>query len=665
MRTTSFVLSVALTLLLAVCAHSLNTHSTTVLQATRSSRRPLVARAVGRRVLHSRFEVNRDPFSVDPGSIPIDTAHVILRYLNALNWSIPLTVYAQTEDCVECDLEWTILWDEKRAPGVTTASMMVQTEHPHHLWVNDVEMTFHFGDRGEYSLSIDSSTDTVTVETIVQPRDLIAPIFYAALYMIGLAILIKAGWVLWEWYKSNERETYLPLLFRRSDESVSPTTTSKPRYVSLDAFRGFCLAVMIFVNYGGGMYWFFRHATWNSVTFADLVFPWFIFMMGVSCAIVLKSTRAKRTESVWLVMLRAVRRVCMLFAFGLFLSSNNSLGGCDFKTLRIPGVLQRFAVSYFVVFCISYLVPENFSDDSSVAPGPLEEVGPRVTDESDGSLTGDPKRASCERPTARVSTWARAIVFRHLKEITMFSWQWLLILMIHGTWYAATYAFRFEDCPAGYVGPGGNSHHADHPKCTGGMAGYLDRTLLGEAHIYHLATPNFVFQVSVPFDPEGILGSLNSIVLCFLGLTAGRTLVHRSSDLEKMITWICYGVALCLLGGGLCGFTREDGVIPLNKNLWSSSFVYVMGGTGYLMLAAFYFVVDIRRWWRGTPFVYLGMNSIVIYMLSELLLGYFPFATNGNSAMTHEWMLFSNLLGVVSCMIIAYWLHHRKLFFAV
>ena len=70
---------------------------------------------------------------------------------------------------------------------------------------------------------------------------------------------------------------------------------------------------------------------------------------------------------------------------------------------------------------------------------------------------------------------------------------------------------------------------------------------------------------------------------------------------------------------------ENGGLVPLNKNLWSASFVFAMGGTGFLALALLYFIVDVNQWWNGTPFIFVGMNSIIIYVGHETLGDRFPF----------------------------------------
>jgi heparan-alpha-glucosaminide N-acetyltransferase len=101
----------------------------------------------------------------------------------------------------------------------------------------------------------------------------------------------------------------------------------------------------------GGGYWFFDHSAWNGLTWADLVFPWFIFMMGTAIPIAFKSQLDKGATKKEL-FLKTVRRSIILFGLGLFLNN-----GSHVPTWRIPGVLQRFGIAYFVVACVFIFVP--------------------------------------------------------------------------------------------------------------------------------------------------------------------------------------------------------------------------------------------------------------------------------------------------------------------
>ena len=125
--------------------------------------------------------------------------------------------------------------------------------------------------------------------------------------------------------------------------------TSRPltpaRLVSLDAFRGIAMAGMILVNNPGtwrSVYWPLRHASWNGWTPADLIFPFFLFTVGVAVALSIAPS-AERGESRWSLVVKTLRRGLTIFGLGVFL---NGFPRFDLSVLRIPGVLQRIALCY-------------------------------------------------------------------------------------------------------------------------------------------------------------------------------------------------------------------------------------------------------------------------------------------------------------------------------
>lgn len=114
----------------------------------------------------------------------------------------------------------------------------------------------------------------------------------------------------------------------------------------------------------------------------------------------------------------------------------------------------------------------------------------------------------------------------------------------------------------------------------------------------------------------------------------------------------------------MCGFKRDDGPIPLNKQLWSLSFVLVTAGLAFLILAFLFVMVDILRKWGGRPFFYPGMNAIVLYVGHELLRKTFPFAWTP-TVDTHSAYLFMNLWGTALWVAIAIYLYKHDTFFTV
>ena len=129
---------------------------------------------------------------------------------------------------------------------------------------------------------------------------------------------------------------------------------------------------MVFVNYGGGEYWFMEHVAWNGLTLADLVMPWFLFMSGVSIRIALLSKIKRgvsKTEISYEILVRSVK----LIGLGLFI-----IGGNEFwETFRIPGVLQRIGFSYFVVALIHLLVVEHPDKEPQTTWGQFKETSLR------------------------------------------------------------------------------------------------------------------------------------------------------------------------------------------------------------------------------------------------------------------------------------------------
>lgn len=132
------------------------------------------------------------------------------------------------------------------------------------------------------------------------------------------------------------------------------------------------------------------------------------------------------------------------------------------------------------------------------------------------------------------------------------------------------------------------------------------------------ATCAGAYQCDV-FDPEGALGWISAAWMTWLGLQAGRVFLiargrspaERDALRVPMITrWILWGAMLGLLGGGLAGFSENGGVIPLNKNLWSPSFVLSLAGVSFGALSVFFVTIDMLRSWSGAPFRYPGMNSV-------------------------------------------------------
>ena len=209
---------------------------------------------------------------------------------------------------------------------------------------------YTFGERGHYDIHYNSITGVASVSETKAPIDSLIPIYVLLGTIIGAILISYLGPYI---YRTTQGETivYTSLGVEESQEQIDQTKTSpllvndhnpetgniglsssppviKPkskseRLCSLDTFRGISLAIMIFANYGAGGYWFLDHSAWNGLTLADMVFPWFMFMMGVSMALsyasIFKKAERENTninDTVSLLMYKAARRTLILFALG-------------------------------------------------------------------------------------------------------------------------------------------------------------------------------------------------------------------------------------------------------------------------------------------------------------------------------------------------------------
>ena len=433
------------------------------------------------------------------------------------------------------------------------------------------------------------------------------------------------------------------------------------RLASLDTFRGLALTLMIFVNYGGGGYWFFEHSDWNGITVADLLFPWFIFMMGVSMHLSFRSM-VKRNLSAWETWKKILMRTAKLFALGLFLNN-----GYNTAYWRIPGVLQYFAVAYLVTAstvlgCRGWvsrghatLKKEMNDEESGAAPRALFDGGVGADSPSWTADDGDkPSSSGCCGGIFHWLPAADRAMLCYWPEWVVQFWVVAIYLTIH------LVGQGHGDCPYGYTGPGGRGDHGDHSECTGGIHRYIDEQVFGLDHIYGYPTCMRLYDCQA-YDPEGALGVLTACTVTYLGLMTGRALLHYEGHWERVLRWVTAGCTLLLLAGALCEFKQDGGFIPINKNLWSTSFGFFTAGAGMVGLSLCYLFCDIWGVWTGAPLNFMGMNSILFYCAHDVFGDYFPFSISVEST-SHEKLLISNIVGVGCWLIIAYYFHHTKFY---
>ncbi|XP_071495897.1 heparan-alpha-glucosaminide N-acetyltransferase-like [Diadema antillarum] len=370
------------------------------------------------------------------------------------------------------------------------------------------------------------------------------------------------------------------------DEAHLTTPINKPnkmsqRQKSVDTFRGLAIAQLVMGVAGNGKYAFLTHSVWYGMTVADTFFPWFVFIMGTSIHLAINILLSKG-QSFRAIFKKVVIRSIILFVMGVFIQSKN-----DLLTLRIPGVLQRFGITYFIV-ASCYL----FS-----------------------------RWLQVRRKTDRTNTFF--LMFRDIVDYIELPVA-ALCITIH---VLITFLLPVPGCPRGYQGPGGPlvGINGELTNCTGGAAGYIDRAFFTPAHLIKTGKIVTVYHTKILHDPEGILGTLTSVAVCIFGLQAGKILHHFHTASGRLLRLVVWGMLLIICSAVLSKCTMADGWIPVNKNLWSVSYICLASGTAFLVQAIFHFLIDVTRFWNGAPLIYAGMNSLMLYIGSKIMSRYLPF----------------------------------------
>ncbi|KAL3877245.1 hypothetical protein ACJMK2_034978 [Sinanodonta woodiana] len=572
---------------------------------------------------------------VAPG-LDMDTA---ILTIVPRNFSDLIVVKLQSEECDTCELLESIWMNTTES----TCSFLVDTKWRMRVEIdkktNSIStykyngcgedyLSWHFEEGGNYSLVLTLTGDNVQCESLSldnDPSDSNIPIYVA----IGVFVAFAVGWKLGQRLLASKWIWRIKLRFMSSSRlagpelgasapSISEDRESPPkreRLKSLDTFRGISIVIMIFVNYGGGQYWFFNHSPWNGLTVADLVFPWFIFIMGTALAYSFQALMRKSVHK-HVIFWKIFKRSVILFGLGLMV---NTAGGVDLNTIRIPGVLQRFSLTYLIVATMHMFNAKPIDSN-------------------------------------QYQWWSP------VRDLTDYWKEWVIMSVFIVTHTLLTFELDATSCK-GYLGPGGLANFGENANCTGGAASYIDRQVFGVNHIYQSPTCKELYHTSVPHDPEGLLGTLTSCFLCFLGLQAGKIFVTYKfwkPRIYRFFMWFC---VLGLIGGTLCKFSQNDGWIPVNKNLWSLSFVFTLGAMAFLLLTFCYLTIDVYKVWSGAPFFYPGMNAIVLYLGHELLHQCFPISWK--IAEHHADNLAMDIWGATFWVIVAYILYHNQVFISV
>ena len=345
--------------------------------------------------------------------------------------------------------------------------------------------------------------------------------------------------------------------------AATQTRPASSRLFSLDVFRGATIAAMILVNDPGSDFAYapLNHAKWNGWTPTDLIFPFFLFVVGVSLTLSFRA-RLEKGGSRRTLLIHTVRRSAIIFLIGLFL---NGFPHFHLATWRVAGVLQRIAVAYLAASIITLYAR-----------------------------------------TRGIALWIAGLLIAY--------WIAMRFIPVPGLGMPGT------DVPL--LAPDGN------------LSWYIDKLYL----------PGRFYEKTR--DPEGILSTFPAIATALIGALTGEWLRSATDSVRKVAGMLAFGVA------GIVAGQIWHLWFPINKKLWTSSFVLFTAGCALVALAICYWVCDVklRRGVWTKPFVVFGTNAITAYALADLLSATLVnvHVHMGNRMVSLQEYLYRTLFGTIS-----------------
>lgn len=323
------------------------------------------------------------------------------------------------------------------------------------------------------------------------------------------------------------------------------------RLLALDVLRGITIAGMIMVNNPGS--WSFvyaplQHASWNGLTPTDLVFPFFMFIMGISMYLSYQKFDFQFSGASFFKLLR---RSVFLFLIGIGL-------GWLSLSMRQWNLLRTEELDF-----ISRLLQSVSAFDQIRILGVLQRL-------------------------ALVSFFGTLIVLTVKQKLI----PWLVALLLSGYWALIALTGSYEMSPDSIVA-------------------VIDRAILGESHMYR---DTMADGTRIAFDPEGVLSTIPGIAHVLLGFLTGKLMTGQKEVKDKLVALFAVG-ALMMFAGMLIQYG-----FPINKKIWSSSFVLTTSGMGALLLGLLVYYIDLKghkRW--SVFFESFGINPMILYVTGSLL----------------------------------------------
>lgn len=354
---------------------------------------------------------------------------------------------------------------------------------------------------------------------------------------------------------------------------------TKDRLISLDIFRGLTILLMTIVNNPGSwatVYPPLLHSEWHGCTPTDLVFPFFIFIMGVAISFAMPSKTYDST-TFNKILTRSLRMICLGIFFNFF--GKIELFGLE----GIPLVIGRLLITALVGYALmgnfssklkTYLAVSIFAIYLILAYSGIEAY--KIV-----RLPGVLQRIGIVYFIASLLYLKTTQKTQLLVAIGMLLGYWVLLTLVPAPGFEITNLEKGTN-----------------------LAAWVDSVLL-KGHMW---------EVTNTWDPEGILSTIPAIATGIIGLLIGQLLNSPLLKMEKAKKLAVIGIALIVTG------QLWNIIFPINKSLWTSSYVLYTAGLATLVLAILYYCIDIADYKKVTKlFLIWGVNPMIVFFLSEII----------------------------------------------
>ena len=525
------------------------------------------------------------------------------------NTELNFDYFLRTSNCHNCSYQQLLyisdLYFNDNSVGVKSLKVVSYTTGRHNSEIVQMD-GLQFQSRGVYAIIYLQPYKTWFKIDVVPPEPFYTPLLIALVYF---AVVIVARVLYVKYYDKIEADQYYSVKKNIQNTSAMNEYVIEERIVEVDIMRGIFIVLFIVVNCGGGGYIFLNESVWDGMNLGDLPELGIGWVLGFSIPFVIKYKGKLYKHGSSFAKFILVKSL-LFCGFGFSYNGNFDLGKFIYT-----GFFQRLGVALLVNTLVAFHFP---------------------------FVRHDSERAGLQ--VKRVL----------LRSLCMLALPALNVLL--------TEFLPVPGCPTGYLRPGGIEAGSYHLDCTGGASKHIDKLVFGENGLRTNPTCAGIYRCSA-FDKYGILGTLNFVFGVYLATLIGEGFIKFKAQKSRIVYILAYCLSFLLMITVSIIFMDEYFLIPINRSLYSVSFVLL----GSFFVNLFFILLTYFRSFvlkfTGWPFIQVGYNGLAILFMQEVCKDILPFGflNNGN----HRDLIVCALMNVTIWVFFALTLHNYKFYIKI